>query len=77
MERCVAVSTHALNTGALSAPADVAGQLPARSGDLVNRVDRLEEDGVTEVNLWYPQCAQHVHPTVTLRLLERSCNTQL
>ena len=75
MKCSVTVGSDALNTRALAPPTNVTRQLPPGSRDLVDRVDRFQEDRVTEVNFRNPQCAKYVYPSVTLRLFECSCRT--
>lgn len=52
VERRVAVGFVALDAGARATLfADVAGELPASGRDVLDTVDRLQEDGVGETNL--------------------------
>ena len=73
VERRVAVRLVALDAGTGAALlADVARQFPARRRDVLDTVNRLEEDGVREADLGDPECAHDVRPAAVVRLLERA-----
>jgi hypothetical protein len=69
----VAVLFVALNARAhVALAANVALETPAGPIDILNANDGLEEDGVGEVDLGYPNGADDVRPLALVGLLERA-----
>lgn len=51
--------------------ADVAGEFPPRRRDVVNSIDRFQEDGVGEDNFGYPDSADYMSPPSVVSLPHR------